>query len=226
MTPPEALEGLKPLPLPVKTPLTSKSIRRIQRNYCLDPSPSKLDLLFRSQQKLAAQHEIDRHIQGGLLETLKDEKKRRQRGKQLNLVGEQASSAELWDTAKITLAQELAQQKTNDKVQEKEDKLAAKERKSQGKLEKAIAAHNLKVEKVKIARSEYLCKNAIQEAKTLAKLGPKQSLIIILEYAKGVTHPAKAICFASVAEEVESGEGSKLKSTRTRAVKLPARYKK
>jgi hypothetical protein len=144
----------------------------------------------------------------------------------LNLVGEQAGSAELWDTAKITLAQELAQQKTNDKVQEKEDKLAAKERKSQGKLEKAIAAHNLKVEKVKIARSEYLPKNAIQEAKTLAKLGPKQSLIIILEYTKAVTHPAKGICFASVSEEVESGEGSKLKSTRTRAVKLPARYKK
>ena len=76
--PPEVLEGLEPLPLPVKTPLTSKSIRHIQRQYHLDPSPSKLDLLFRSQQKLAAQHEIDQHIQGGLLETLKDEKKRRQ----------------------------------------------------------------------------------------------------------------------------------------------------
>jgi hypothetical protein len=60
--PPEALEGMKPLPLPVKTPLTSKSIRRIQRYYRLDPSPSKLDLLFRSQQKLAEQYEIDRHI--------------------------------------------------------------------------------------------------------------------------------------------------------------------
>jgi hypothetical protein len=142
------------------------------------------------------------------------------------LVGEQAGSAELWDTAKITLVQELAQQKTNDKIQEKEDKLAAKERKSQEKLEKAIAAHNLKVEKVKIARSEYLRKNAIQEAKALAKLGPKQSLIVILEYAKAVAYPAKAVCCASVPEEVEGREGSKLKSTRTRAVKLPARYKK
>ena len=77
------------------------------------------------------------------------------------MVGEQAGSAELWDTAKINLAQELAHQKTDDKVQEKENKLAAKEKKFQEKLEKAIAAHNLKVEKVKIARSEYLRKNAI-----------------------------------------------------------------
>jgi hypothetical protein len=77
------------------------------------------------------------------------------------LVGEQAGSAELWDTAKINLAQELAHQKTDDKVQEKEDKLAAKEKKSQEKLEKAIAAHNLRVERVKIACLEYLRKNSI-----------------------------------------------------------------
>jgi hypothetical protein len=142
------------------------------------------------------------------------------------LVGEQAGSAELWDTAKINLAQELAQQKTDDKVQEKENKLAAKEKKSQEKLEKAIAAHNLRVERVKIARLEYLRKNSIQEAKALAKLGPKQSLIVILEYTKAPVLPSRAVHFASVSEEVKSGEGSKLKSTRTREVKLPARYKK
>jgi hypothetical protein len=42
-------------------------------------------------------------------------------------VGEQAGSTELWDTTKINLAQELDQQKPDDKVQEKEDKSASKE---------------------------------------------------------------------------------------------------
>ena len=142
------------------------------------------------------------------------------------MVGEQAGSVELWDTAKINLAQELTHKKTDDKVQEKEDKLAAKEKKFQGKLEKAIAAHNLRVERVKITRLEYLRKNSIQEAKALAKLGSKQSLIVILEYAKALVLPSRVVHFASVSEEVKSGEGSKLKSTRAREVKLPARYKK
>ncbi|KAN0079622.1 hypothetical protein V8E54_004836 [Elaphomyces granulatus] len=43
------------------------------------------------QERLAAQHEIDKHLQSGLQETLKNEKKRRQRGKRLNLLGEEDS---------------------------------------------------------------------------------------------------------------------------------------
>jgi hypothetical protein len=82
----------------------------------------------------------------------------------------------------------------------------------------------LRVERVKTACLAYLRKNSIQEAKALAKLGPKQSLIAILEYATAPVLPSRAVRFPSVSEEVKSGEGSKLKSTRTREVKLPARY--
>jgi len=78
-----------------KTPVTSKSIRKIQRDYQLNPSPRKFTLLFKAQQRLVAQHEIDQHIQRGLFETIQDEKKRRKRGKRLNLISEEAGSIEL-----------------------------------------------------------------------------------------------------------------------------------
>jgi len=44
----------EPKPLVPKTPMTSKSIRRAQQEYALDPIPRKLEKLFWSQQQLAA----------------------------------------------------------------------------------------------------------------------------------------------------------------------------
>jgi hypothetical protein len=88
--PPDAQgEPTKPPP----TPMTSKSIRRAQKTYKSNPTPENLDVIFRSQERLAAQHEVDKHVQSGLQATLKNEKKRRQRGKRLNLLGEEDSGA-------------------------------------------------------------------------------------------------------------------------------------
>jgi len=51
ITPPEAEnQALQPPP----TPLTSKSIRRVQREYRKNPTPENLELIFRSQERLAA----------------------------------------------------------------------------------------------------------------------------------------------------------------------------
>ena len=77
------------------TPLTSKSICWSQKAYKANLTKENLDIILWSQQRLAAQHEIDKHIKLGLLETLKIKKKRRARGKRLNLVGKEASGAEL-----------------------------------------------------------------------------------------------------------------------------------
>ena len=43
-------------------------------------------------------------MQSGLLETLKNEKKRRQRGKRLNLVGEEDSGAQLFYALRVRAA--------------------------------------------------------------------------------------------------------------------------
>ena len=83
-TPPQAeIE----LPHRLKTPLSSKSIRQFQISYQADPTNKKLQLLFKANERLAAQHAVDEHTKRGLIETVKEEKKKRQRGKKLNLLG-------------------------------------------------------------------------------------------------------------------------------------------
>ena len=94
----DKLEKLPP------TPMTSKSIRRIQKLYRADPCKENIDLIFRSQQRLAAQHEIDQHIQRGLFETVKTEKQRRQRGKRLNLVGKEDTGAQIFKPEQVLAA--------------------------------------------------------------------------------------------------------------------------
>jgi hypothetical protein len=74
-------------------PMTSKSIRQAQKAYKANPKKENLEVILRSQERLAAQHEVGKYLQTGLLEALKNEKKRRKRGKRLNLVGKEDSSA-------------------------------------------------------------------------------------------------------------------------------------
>ena len=73
----------------LKTPLTTKSIRHFQILYHRSPNLEKLQLLFKANETLATQHAIDEHTKRGLIETIKDEKKKRQRGKRLNVLGEE-----------------------------------------------------------------------------------------------------------------------------------------
>ena len=55
--------------------MTSKSIRKAQKAFRQNPMKENLDLILRSQERLAAQHEIDKHIQADLLDTLAKEKR-------------------------------------------------------------------------------------------------------------------------------------------------------
>jgi hypothetical protein len=41
------------------TPMTSKSIRRVQKAYRANPTKETISLILRSQERLAAQHEIN-----------------------------------------------------------------------------------------------------------------------------------------------------------------------
>jgi hypothetical protein len=67
--------------------MTSRTIRWIHREYKANHSESKLKLILHSYEKLAAQHSINEHIINGLQEAFKIEKKKRARGKRLNLIG-------------------------------------------------------------------------------------------------------------------------------------------
>ena len=65
----------------IKTPMTCRAVRRFQKAYIKNSDPQLLTKLFRANLYLVSQHSIDHHIEIGLNETLRDEKKRRRRGK-------------------------------------------------------------------------------------------------------------------------------------------------
>jgi hypothetical protein len=64
-------------------------VRRIHRQYKINGSESKLDLILRSHERLAAQRSIDNHIINGLQGAFKLEKKKLIKGKRLNLLGQE-----------------------------------------------------------------------------------------------------------------------------------------
>lgn len=111
----------------VKTPMTTKGVRRLQREWQRNPTPGKLSLLFRSQEALAAQHELDLHIKRGLFEIIKEEKRRRQRGKRLNLVGEEGMGAQLFSAEVVCKAKDFASEKETREALEKNEKVKRKE---------------------------------------------------------------------------------------------------
>jgi hypothetical protein len=165
-TPPDIQnEPSKPPP----TPMTSKSIRRAQKAYKANPSKANLDLILRSQERLAAQHEVDKHLQAGLLETLKNEKKWRQRGKRLNLVGEEDQGAQLFHASRVRAALAYEAEKEAKAMVEKAEKIARKvkvvESKQRKKLEiqeKALQ-HQLDKEAKAQAKAEKLAAKEAQK---------------------------------------------------------------
>jgi hypothetical protein len=74
----------------LKTPTTTKAIRKFQKACWADPSKAKLKKLFCANETLAAWTSIAEHRARNLQEALLIEKKKRQHGKRLNLCGEEA----------------------------------------------------------------------------------------------------------------------------------------
>jgi hypothetical protein len=73
---------------PPRTPMTCRAIRRIQKSYHESLSAHKLDLVFRASEQLAAQRSINQHRIVGLEKSIIIKKKKRRKGKKLNLCGE------------------------------------------------------------------------------------------------------------------------------------------
>jgi hypothetical protein len=73
--------------------MTCRAIRRAQRKYYNTPDSPLLAKNFRGNKRLAAQYSIDQYVVKELVTAFKDEKKRRKRGKHLNLLGEEDSGS-------------------------------------------------------------------------------------------------------------------------------------
>jgi hypothetical protein len=141
------------------TPLSCRIVRRIHRQYKLEPTEERLELILRGHEQLATQVSIDNHIITSLQRSIKIEKKKRQRGERLNLIGEEESSRpQFFSPARIKAAREHQdkkeaeeaaekQVKANNKVRrarEKEEKEAEKKKKAKERIQKR---HEAQIEK-------------------------------------------------------------------------------
>jgi hypothetical protein len=114
-----------------KTPMTSRAIRRIHREYKANHSVSKLKLILHGHEKLAAQHSIDEHIINGLQEAFKIEKKKRARGKRLNLIGQEDDNGpQFFSPSAIQAARRFQEDKENEEALQKQVKADEKARKA------------------------------------------------------------------------------------------------
>lgn len=121
-TPIEASDALTTL----KTPMTSKAVRRLHRIYRNAPDSPILAKILWANSRLAAQHSIDQHMMNGLIDALKNEKKRRKRGKRLNLLGEEDSGPQFFSPARVQAARDLQTTKEEQEAQRRQDILDKK----------------------------------------------------------------------------------------------------
>ena len=170
-----------------KTPMTTRSIRRLQRLYSTNPSSPILRKLFRANEKLSVQHEIDYHTIQGLQETVKDEIKRKKRGKRLNLVGEDDAGPQFFSPARIERARTFQANKDDKEAQRQQ---AISDRKAQA-LAKKHQKEKDKVERARIALERREAKAAENQARLELKKVTKEGRQRYLDLRRQFIEPSK-----------------------------------
>ena len=100
----------------IKISITYRAVRRFQKVYKKNPDPQLLTKLFRANLYLASQHSIDCHIKSGLTEALKNEKKRRRRDKQLNLVDEDNIGPQFFSPYRVQATRDYQESKDTEEA--------------------------------------------------------------------------------------------------------------
>jgi hypothetical protein len=238
----------EPIPEPIpadetlKTPKTCRSVRRVHKAYQHDRRDSILELILHANVQLAAQQSVNTHIISGLREAVRLERKKRKKGRKLNLLGTDDHGPQFWSPSTVRAARHVQAQKdadeqaNRDRIAENKAKTAAnKAQKEALKAERALQTaarrqHALeekarkaeeKAQKQAAKQAEKAAKKAAAEAKKAAKLASASS--------SKPKPPAKA----KKQVVVDSGQGVgrlvksvPVKTTRTRTVRMPQRFKK
>ncbi|ERF69732.1 hypothetical protein EPUS_09310 [Endocarpon pusillum Z07020] len=148
-------------PLPITTPQTAHAICRLCK---ASPSLQKAIILERAVLRLAAKFEIQSHENRGLRAAIVQEKKRRRRGKRLNLLGKEATSeAQFFSPTKVITARAYQESKEAAEAEEKRQKAVRKE-------EAALKRQQLQAEKQEAVLQRQLRQEARQEAKAAEKV--------------------------------------------------------
>ena len=135
-----------------------------------------LKKLFRANERLTSQHSVDQHIIKGLTVSLRNEKKKRQRGKRLNLLGEEDSGPQFFSPQRVQAARQFQATKDTEEVLRQQqilDKkaLAAtrKAQKEEDKLHRAILAAKRRQLAAEASAQKAADKQAQKELREAAK---------------------------------------------------------
>jgi hypothetical protein len=161
-----------------RTPMTSRAIRKHVKSYVKSPTKEKTDRMIWALERLAAQHTIDLHIIKEVKGALRLQKRRQQRGKRLNLVGEEGGGAQFFSPARVQAARDYQATKEEEKLRQRSEiadkkakALAAKQEKELQKAQRALQRE----EKRRIALEEKAQKAAEKQAQMELKERAKQA---------------------------------------------------
>ncbi len=177
---------------PLKTPITCWAIRQAHRAYQLDPDQEKLEKLMNANIQLAAQLSINEHVISGLEYALAIEKKKRVRGKKLNLIGEEDSKAQFWSPCWWKAAEAYQAQKEKAE-QEKKEAIANKKVLAAAAREQKQAQRSIAILQRTIARQAAQEEKARRAAKK-AEARKKRTALLEQRRAEKLTirSPKKA----------------------------------
>jgi hypothetical protein len=166
-----------------RTPLTCRITRRTHREYKKALTRKGLELIFRGHEQLAAQDSINKHIIKGLQQSLQLEKRKRNRGKRLNLVGEEDCGPQFFTPERVRAAIAYQAEKEREEEAEKQAKIDNRARKALEKEDKEVRkqlATEKRLRKREEAQSEKLRKareRTEKAAKRKAEFEKKKALI-------------------------------------------------
>ena len=199
-----------PPPPPISeehTPMTCRSVRRVHKAFKKDPTAKRLTFIMNANTRLAAQNSIANHTISGLIRALKTEKRKRNRGKRLNLLGEEDSGPQFFSPSQVLRAKAYSgekraqEQAERDRIEnnkatalakriQKEEERAArdvqalirKQEAAEKKLQKAleIQARKDQREAAKLARE------ALKAQKRLEKAAPKRQNVVVVRRQSSV----------------------------------------
>ena len=240
--PHEVLDKItKPLPIDdteaiqtAKTPMTCRAVRRTQRQFHNAPNSPLLDKIFRANERLAAQHSVDQHVIKGLITALQDEKKRRKRGKRLNLVGEEDSGPQLFSPGRIQAARDRQAIKEQEEQQRQQDILDRKtqaatkrQQKEDEKAQRAVIAlqkqqlaAELREQKAAEKQAQKELKEAISKQRMEKPKILRQSTIPA-KVQKVYKKQVKSSCHTTIVSQSEERVSA---TSKGRRVQLPQRF--
>ena len=211
----------------LRTPMTSHAVRRIQQQYRKAPSSPLIAKVFRANERLVSQHSIDQHTLKGLVNALKDEKKKRRRGKRLNLVGDEDVGPQFFSPARVEAARTWQALKDAEEVQRQQgiqDKKATAAMKKAQKEEEKVQKQQIAIERRIQKAANQQVQNALKES--LNKRNGKQAAIRkqSTKLPKAQNKRNKQPIRPHEVIATDGGEGVVLATSSGRRVQCPRRF--